>query len=47
VGAQALRAVAERLEKMARSEGLGGVDHLLAECEAQFALTVAELKKFQ
>jgi HPt (histidine-containing phosphotransfer) domain-containing protein len=47
VGAQALRAVAERLEKAARSEGLGAVAPIVAECEAQYALAVAELGKFQ
>ena len=46
VGAAALRSAAERLEHMARSEGLGGAAPLVAECEAQFALVLAELKKF-
>ena len=47
VGAQALRAVAERLEKAARAEGLGAVAPILAECEAQYALAAAELRKLQ
>ena len=45
VGALALRAVAERLEHMARAEGFGGAAPLVAQCEAQFALALAELKK--
>ena len=45
VGALALREVAERLEHMARTEGLGGAAPLVAGCEAQFALALAELKK--
>jgi HPt (histidine-containing phosphotransfer) domain-containing protein len=45
VGAQALRAVAEHLEKAARSEGLGAVAPMVGDCEAQFALAAAELRK--
>ena len=45
VGAQALRAVAERLELLSRTEGLGGVAQLVADCEAQFARAEAELRK--
>lgn len=44
VGAQALRAVAERLEFMSRKEGLGAMAPLVAECEAQFGLAAAELR---
>ena len=45
VGAQALRAVAERLEYASRKEGLGGLAALVAECEAQFGRAAAELRK--
>jgi HPt (histidine-containing phosphotransfer) domain-containing protein len=45
VGAQALRAVAERLELLSRKEGLGGLAQLVADCEAEFARAAAELRK--
>ena len=45
VGAQVLRAVAERLERTARTEGLGAVAPLIAECEAQYVLAAAELAR--
>ena len=45
VGAQVLRGVAERLERTARTDGLGAVAPLIAECEAQFALAAAELRR--
>jgi HPt (histidine-containing phosphotransfer) domain-containing protein len=45
VGAMALRAVAERLEMMSRATGLAGVEPLVAECEAQFALAAEELRR--
>jgi HPt (histidine-containing phosphotransfer) domain-containing protein len=47
VGAAALRAAAERLEHLVRGEGLGGAAPLVAECEAQFALALAELKRLE
>ena len=37
VGAQVLKAVAERLEYQSRMEGLGGVGPLIADCDAAFA----------
>lgn len=45
VGAQALKAIAERLEFISRREGLGGVGPLIADCEAEFARVTAELKR--
>ncbi len=45
VGAMALRGVSERLEMMARSTGLSGVEPLIADCEAQFALARDELRR--
>jgi HPt (histidine-containing phosphotransfer) domain-containing protein len=45
VGAQVLRGVAERLERTARTEGLGAVAPLIAECEAQYVLAAAELAR--
>lgn len=45
VGAAALRGVAERLEHMAKAEGLAAAVPLVAECEVQFALAKAALAK--
>jgi HPt (histidine-containing phosphotransfer) domain-containing protein len=45
VGAQVLRGVAERLERVSRTDGLGAVGPLIAECEAQFVLAAAELTR--
>jgi HPt (histidine-containing phosphotransfer) domain-containing protein len=45
VGAQVLKALAERLEMISRRDGLGQVAPLIAECEAEFARAAAELKK--
>jgi HPt (histidine-containing phosphotransfer) domain-containing protein len=45
VGAVVLARLAERLEAKARKEGLADVAELLAECEAEFARTAAELRK--
>ena len=45
VGAQVLRGVAERLARTARTEGLGAVAPLIAECEAQYVLAAAELAR--
>ena len=44
LGAMALRAVAEKLEHLARREGLAAVEPLLLEIKSQFALAHAELK---
>ena len=45
VGAQVLKAVAERLEAISRKDGLGGVSGLIAECDAEFERVKAELGK--
>jgi histidine phosphotransfer protein HptB len=45
LGAQCVRNVAERLEKMARTTGLEGVGPLVDECEAQFRLAADELRR--
>jgi histidine phosphotransfer protein HptB len=45
VGATAVAAAAERLEAKARSAGLAGVEPLLAQCEAELARAVAELRR--
>jgi HPt (histidine-containing phosphotransfer) domain-containing protein len=45
LGAQGVRGVAERLEKMARTSGLAGVASLVDECEAQFRLAADELRR--
>jgi HPt (histidine-containing phosphotransfer) domain-containing protein len=45
VGAQELRAAAEKLEHHSKQSGLGGADQLLAEVEAAFARTEPELRK--
>ena len=45
VGAQVRRAAAERLEFLSRTEGLGAVAQLVADCEAEFARAAAELRK--
>ena len=45
VGAQVLRAAAARLEFLSRTEGLGAVAQLVADCEAEFARAAAELRK--
>jgi len=45
VGAQVLRALAERLERISRADGLGAVAPLIAECDAEFARAAAELRR--
>jgi len=45
LGAAALRAVAEQLERQANKEGLGGVAPLLASLRAEFSRAESELKK--
>jgi HPt (histidine-containing phosphotransfer) domain-containing protein len=45
VGAQLLKGIAERLEGHSRREGLGQVEPMIAEGEAEFARVTAELKK--
>jgi HPt (histidine-containing phosphotransfer) domain-containing protein len=45
VGAMVLRGIAERLEALARKEGLGGVSSLVADCEREFERASAELKR--
>ncbi len=45
VGAQALKGIAERLELIARKDGLGAVGSLIDDCEAEFGRVMAELKK--
>lgn len=46
VGAVELRAVAEQLEHKSRQHGMEDVEALLAELEATFIRTQAELRKF-
>jgi HPt (histidine-containing phosphotransfer) domain-containing protein len=45
VGAQVLKAIAERLEMISRKDGLGAVSGLIADCEAEFAKVRDELRK--
>jgi histidine phosphotransfer protein HptB len=45
VGAQVVRGLAERLERISRTEGLGAVSPLIAECDAEFARAAAELRR--
>jgi HPt (histidine-containing phosphotransfer) domain-containing protein len=45
VGAVILTGVAERLEAVARKDGLGGVAGLVAECEKELERVAAELRK--
>ncbi len=45
VGAQALRAIAERLEYISRKEGLGGVAQLVGSCEDEFGRVAVALRK--
>jgi histidine phosphotransfer protein HptB len=45
VGAQVLRSVAERLERISRTEGLASVAPLIGECESEFARAAAELRR--
>jgi HPt (histidine-containing phosphotransfer) domain-containing protein len=45
VGAAALRAVSERLEIIARKDGLAGVAPLVADCEREFEQAKAELQR--
>jgi histidine phosphotransfer protein HptB len=45
VGAQVLKAIAERLEALSRKEGLGGVSGMIAECDAEFERVKAELSR--
>jgi histidine phosphotransfer protein HptB len=44
VGAQVLRALAERLERISRTDGLGAVTPMVAECDVEFARAAAELR---
>jgi HPt (histidine-containing phosphotransfer) domain-containing protein len=43
VGASGLRAISERLERVSRTDGLGGVAPMIDEAEAEFARVAAEL----
>jgi HPt (histidine-containing phosphotransfer) domain-containing protein len=45
VGAQILKSLGERMELISRSEGLGSVGPLVADCEAEFARVAAELRR--
>jgi HPt (histidine-containing phosphotransfer) domain-containing protein len=45
VGAQILRSLGERMELISRTDGLGAVAPLVAECEAEFAHVAVELRK--
>jgi HPt (histidine-containing phosphotransfer) domain-containing protein len=45
VGAQVLKAIAERLEQISRKEGLGGVASLIDDCEAEFGRAAVELRR--
>ena len=45
IGAMELRAVAERLEHMAKQTGLAGVDPVIVELESAFARAEVELRK--
>ena len=45
VGAQVLKGIAERLEVMSRSDGLGKAAPVVAEVEAEYARASAELSK--
>ena len=45
VGAKLLKAISERLEHIARKEGLAGVGSLVADCEAEFVVVSAELTR--
>jgi HPt (histidine-containing phosphotransfer) domain-containing protein len=45
VGAQVLKAIAERLEAISRRDGLGGVSGLIADCDAEFERVKAELRR--
>ena len=44
VGAQVLKGLSERLEFMSRKEGLGNAAPMIADCEAEFARVVTELR---
>jgi HPt (histidine-containing phosphotransfer) domain-containing protein len=45
VGAQVLKAIAERLEALSRKEGLAVVEPLIADCEEEFARVATALRK--
>jgi histidine phosphotransfer protein HptB len=45
VGAQVLKAIAERLELVSRKEGLAGVSGLIADSEAEFERVKVELRR--
>jgi HPt (histidine-containing phosphotransfer) domain-containing protein len=45
VGAQVLKGIAERLEGQSRRDGLGLVEGMIAESEAEFARVTAELRR--
>jgi histidine phosphotransfer protein HptB len=45
VGAQVLKAIAERLEHISRKDGLGSVGPLIADLEAEFGRVTVELRK--
>jgi histidine phosphotransfer protein HptB len=45
VGAQVLKAIAERLEAISRKDGLGAVGSLIDDCDAEFGRVAAELRR--
>lgn len=45
VGAQLLKAIAERIESQSRREGFNGIAPQIADCEAEFARVTVELRK--
>jgi HPt (histidine-containing phosphotransfer) domain-containing protein len=45
VGAQLLKSVAERVERISRTEGLGAVAPMVADCEVEFARAADELRR--
>ncbi len=45
LGAEPLRAVSEKLEHQSKTTGLAGIEPLVAEIEACFALTETELRR--
>jgi len=44
LGAQILKKIGERMELLSRTEGLGGVASLVADCETEFAKVSVELR---
>jgi histidine phosphotransfer protein HptB len=45
VGAQVLKAIAERLELLSRREGLAGISGLIGDCDAEFERVKVELRR--